>query len=289
MRDIRYPDVALITFNVVPKRNETLKYSHLGQLGVANHRDYCRRHGYTFIDDVAIASDRPACWAKIPAILSAFANHGWVVCADSDTFILDFSRPLPTSRNAAHDMVVQSPRRWFQFMGLDPALGLQIQPVHTGVFAMRASAWSRSLLEQAYSREQFITPSEIWNGVGEQEAINAVLEAHPEYLANIGYVDDLQAPPQLYRGDTTFVHFYGNHAAYRYDAGACKAVIASFEQTLAGDAPVPQDLAAVHWCAIQNTRPDSPVDRGGPRKFRYEPERLDRLMSIPQTVASAGG
>ena len=280
-------DIAFITFNAVPRRNTTLKYSQLGPLGVRNHRAYCARHGYRFIDGVPIAAERPACWAKIPALLAAFATHRWVVWADSDTFILDPSRPLQAFLDDSCDMIVQSPRNWFDFIGLDAALGLQIQAVNTGVVIMRASDWSRALLRSAYAREEFISKHEIWNGVGEQEAINALLERGAVDRTPIKYVDDLQAPPRLMRPATMFVHFYGNYASHRYPQAACATVLDTWAATINDGRPGPAALAGVHWSAIQNNDADAVVDRGGPRKFGYDPDALDRWMAAQAAAAIA--
>src|ERR1700733_5493097 len=70
-------DLAVITFNDVPAINHTYKYDVLGPMAIENRRRYCVRHGYDFVSEVTIARDRPACWAKIPAILDAFRTHEW--------------------------------------------------------------------------------------------------------------------------------------------------------------------------------------------------------------------
>ena len=83
-------DLAVITFNDVPSVNYTYKYERLGQMALENRRRYCELHGYRFISDVPIAADRPACWAKIPALLKALETHTWVLWADdSDTLIFN--------------------------------------------------------------------------------------------------------------------------------------------------------------------------------------------------------
>ena len=86
--------VAVITFNAVPEINLSYKYDLLGPLAVENHRRYCARHGYDFISDMPPADGRPFCWAKIPAILSAFETHEWVLWADSDTLVREDAAPL---------------------------------------------------------------------------------------------------------------------------------------------------------------------------------------------------
>src|SRR5262249_33212436 len=81
------PRIAVMTFNVVPRVRYSRKYDVLGQMALENHRDYCERHGYTFVSEVPIADDRPACWSKLPAIIGALETHDWVLWADSDTLV----------------------------------------------------------------------------------------------------------------------------------------------------------------------------------------------------------
>ena len=63
-------------------------------MAVENQRLYCARHGYDFVSEAPIARDRPACWAKIPApCWTPSRPTKWALWADSDTLILEPSRP----------------------------------------------------------------------------------------------------------------------------------------------------------------------------------------------------
>ena len=93
-----------------PPSIRPISYDVLGRLAIENRRRYCDAHGYDFISDVPIARDRPACWAKIPAILAAFEAHEWVLWADSDALILDQTRTLEEWCGTGHELIVQGAR-----------------------------------------------------------------------------------------------------------------------------------------------------------------------------------
>ncbi len=72
------PRLAVLAFNKVPRVCTTHKYERFGRMAIQNRILYCGRHDYPFNTDSPIATDRPACWAKLPAILDAFDRHEWV-------------------------------------------------------------------------------------------------------------------------------------------------------------------------------------------------------------------
>jgi hypothetical protein len=261
--------IAVITFNDVPAVNHTRKYNVLGRLAVENRRLYCRRHGYTFIDNVPIARDRPACWAKIPAILAAFETHDWVLWADSDTLVLNPAQPLEHFCRPDHDLVVQAHDRYYQALGIPIAQGWRRMPINTGVFLIRATSWSRGFLADAYHRTEFITHTDVWDGIGEQEAMIALLHEHQQDLRRIAYVEDLQAPPKFYRPGCLFMHFYGNHVRKRLPDSVCEAVVARWTaRVLAEQGPL-ADAACFHWACIQNHDPDRSVAGGNLERYLY--------------------
>ena len=127
-------DLAVITFNDVPAINHTYKYDVLGRMAIENRRRYCARYGYTFISDVAIARDRPACWAKIPAILDAFRTHEWVLWADSDTLVIENGVAADRFCDPAYDLIVQTHDRYYRHLGVPEAEGLRRMPTATRGF-----------------------------------------------------------------------------------------------------------------------------------------------------------
>lgn len=267
-------NIAVVTFNVVPPGDAMLKYERLGALALENRRLYCRRHGYTFIHEVPVAPDRPACWAKIPALLTALEDHEWVLWADSDALILEPWRPLEAFCEARYDLVVQDLTRYFETLGLDPQEGRRAMPINTGVFLVRATDWSRRLLRRAYEQEHLISRGEVWDGIGDQEALVAVLGSRPEDLARVGYLDGLQSGPRFYRAGYLFAHFYGHYARHHIPAEACEEVFARWEAANAAGGPFPDDVIRFHWCCIQNKDPEASRVNGDLHRYLYAPEDI---------------
>lgn len=267
--------IAVVSFNVVPRRNATFKYERLGPMAIENHRQYCARHGYAYYEDTPDIGDRPACWAKIPALLRALEVHPWVLWADSDALVFDPSVRLESFCDPSHELVVQCPRAYFRRIGRDVEAGLKEMPINTGVFMLQASPWTRQLLQQAYERTRFVSNAAVWDGIGDQEALTDVLRSQSAELHRIGYVKTLHSHPSLRRPGQLFVHFYGNHASHRIALAPCKAVLQRWQRAVASGGALPRDLARFHWCCIQNKRQDASVDRGGPERFLYRPEDLE--------------
>jgi hypothetical protein len=268
--------VAVITFNDVPLRNSTLKYERLGPLAIANRERYCARHGYTFISSVAVDRDRPACWAKIPAVLDALETHEWVLWADSDALIFDLDRSLEGFCAVPQDLIVQSHAAFFDLIGMPREQGLERMPINTGVFLVRATPWSREFLRQAYAQTAYVTAGEVWDGIGEQEAMTHLIRKNPEHRRHIGYVDGLQNHPSLYRPTDLFVHFYGNHAAHLIPPNECEEVISRWENACLRDEPFPSDRIRFHWCCIQNKTAAAVGAKGSPGHYLY---RLDDVLA----------
>jgi galactosyl transferase GMA12/MNN10 family len=272
--EIAASSIAVITLNAIPAVNHTFKYDRLGQMAIANRRHYCRRHGYTFVGEGPIPDDRPACWAKIPAILRAFDTHRWVLWADSDTLVMDPSRLLEPFCDSGYDLVVQSHEEYFRVVGVPLAQGLDRMPINTGVFLIQATDWSRQFLERAYRQEQFVSRGEVWNGIGEQEAMIAVLREHPEDRRRIKYVEHLQNHPKFHRPGDLFVHFYGNHARHRLPPDAVEEVLQRWEQACTDGEALPGDLTRFHWCCIQNKDPEARLVRGDLPRYLYAPRDI---------------
>jgi galactosyl transferase GMA12/MNN10 family len=278
MPQFRPDDIAVITFNDVPQVNLTFKYEVLGRMAIDNRRRYCERHGYRFICEAPIVRDRPACWAKIPTLLAALETHPWAMWADSDTLVFAQEQRIDEMCDPDYDLIVQSHEEFFRFIGMPHAAGLNRMPINTGVFLIRASAWSRDFLERAYEETQFVSRCEVWDGIGEQEAMIALLRRAPGDRRRIKYVNGLQNHPRFYRPGDLFVHFYGNHARHRIPLAECHEIIGRWDEALRGSGPLPPDRARFHWCCIQNKRADSPVVRGDLPRYLYQP---DDIMPAP--------
>lgn len=280
MPPARPQDIAVITFNDVPPHNPTFKYDVLGCMAIENHRRYCERHGYAFISDVPVARDRPACWAKIPALLQAIETHRWVLWADSDTLIFAADWPVHALCDDDYDLIVQSHDAFFRYIGVPLAEGRARMPINTGVFLLRSSAWSRAFLRRAYAQTQFVSDDAMWNGIGEQEAMIALLRQNPRDQERIKYVTGLQNHPRFYQPGDLFVHFYGNFAPHRISPGDCAEVIGRWQTALRHDLPFPPDRARFHWCCIQNKQADARLVRGNLAHYLYDAADLAPLPRV---------
>jgi hypothetical protein len=266
--------LAVITFNAIPAVRHSYKYDVLGEMAVADHRRYCARHGYRFVSDVTISPDRPACWAKIPAILDGLQSHEWVLWLDSDVLVADPTRAVVPFCDPAYDLIVQDQAAYWRLLGVPPADGQRRMPLNSGVFLIRATAWAKDFLRRAYDRSEFVTRGAVWDGIGEQEAMIALLHEAPEDMQRIKLVDGLQAPPRFFRSGTLFLHFYGNHARHHIPPDQSAAVLQRWRRAVEQGAALPADQARFHWCCIQNKSADLPIKGGDLGAYLYRPEDL---------------
>ena len=277
--------IAVVTFNDVPAVNNSLKYEALGPMALKNRRRYCERHQYTFIDQVPIDRSRPACWAKIPALLAALETHRWALWADSDVLIAEPSRRLEPFLDPDFDMIVQSHAEFFALLGIPLDAGLERMPINTGAFLIRSTRWSREFLATAYAQADLVTHGEVWDGIGEQEAMIRLLRARPEHRRRIRYVTGLQNHPRLYRPGELSIHFYGNHARHRIPPSECAEVVRRWGQAVARGRRLPPDRARFHWCVIQNRMPVVPIEGSDLDHYLYGPEDISASTEEQRAAA----
>lgn len=263
--------LAVVTFNEVPDSPLTFKYDVLGTLSLRNHRQYCEAHGYTFISESAIDRSRPVCWSKLSAVYEALQTHEWVLWADSDTLIFDMAARLEDFCDSRYDLVVQEQEHWWKLIGLEK--GTERFPINSGVFLIKSSKWSLKFLAASYAETRFVTNGPVWDGVGDQEAMNAVIRANPDYRQRIKYVPGLQTSPKLFRGDALMVHFYGNHGRHRIPLEDSEAALDRWKASL-DHGSLPNDLARFHWCCIQNKNASTSPVRGDLHNYLYTPEEI---------------
>jgi galactosyl transferase GMA12/MNN10 family len=267
-------DIALVSFNQIPPDNPSYKYERLGQMALANQRQYAARHGYAFYAEAPAHTSSPPCWEKIPAILSALRRHRWVLWADSDALVASPQCGLEDFCDPTYDLVVQCPRSYFDRISLNADAGLAAMPVNSGVFMVQATTWVHHFLQATYAMKPKPGPARFWNGIGEQEAMINVLRGQPHDIKRIRYVDALQCHPALHFKGNRFVHFYGNLARHMVPLEEAETVLQRWESAIACGAELPADMARFHWCCIQNKSPDAAVDRGGPERFLYRPQDI---------------
>lgn len=267
-------DMAVVSFNAAPGQHPTWKYGRLGAMAMENHRRYSERHGYTFYDAGPPDDDRPACWGKIPAILSALERHRWVLWADSDTLAAHDAPGLETLCHPECDVVSQCPIRFVGPIQRHETLSFHSASVNTGVFLIQATESARDLLHRTFDQRQFVSKGSIWNGIGDQEAMTAVLLADEQSRYRVRHVDHLQRHPRAHCEGNRFLHFYGDLARHEVPLPTAQAVIARWEHAVHHDLPLPMDRSLFHWCCIQNTSAEASFDRGGPERFLYDPRSL---------------
>lgn len=266
-------DIALVTFNDIPSHPATFKYLFLGELSRQRLRRYGARHGYEVIDRVPIDRSRPACWSKLPAVEQALRHHRWVLWADSDTLVLNGARRLEELCDPAHDLIVQDQSAWWRLIGMEQ--GNERFPINSGAFLIQASEWSVRLLREAYEQTRFVSHDAVWNGVGDQEAMNAWIRATPDARSHIGYVEGLQTSPRFFTRDALLMHYYGNHSTPRITPDTCMALFERWAGAVDADQPLPNDHIPFHWCCIQTHTPVAGITPHGPEHFLYTPVDLE--------------
>ncbi|MGE0143689.1 MAG: hypothetical protein AB7I19_11210 [Planctomycetota bacterium] len=264
-------EVAVVSLNVAPDSHPTLKYARLGPMAMASHRRFCSRHGYAFYDAGPPATDRHPCWGKIPAILKVLERHRWVLWADSDAIAAEDAPNLESLCDPDCDIVTQCPRRFVS--DLNPAGNVRFNtaPVNTGVFLTQATPNSIDLLRRTFAETQFVTKGAIWNGIGDQEAMAAVLLGEQGSRYRVRQVDLLQRHPGAHCAGNRFLHFYGDRARHHVSSSIVESVLARWEAAIALGLPLPADRGLFHWCCIQNKSAEAAFHRGDPERFLYDP------------------
>lgn len=262
--------LALVTFHVVPASPSSLKYSELAPIAAARLRRYARAHALPLFERPPELAGSAPCWGKLTVLLQALERFDAALWVDADALVQDGAGAPQALLRAGGDIVAQEPAAWFARTRLDPARGRDLQPVNTGVFAVRRGG--ADLLRAALARATPLPAGREWNGLGDQEALAEVIRAGG-HGARVAYVDGLQLPPAS-GGDALFVHHFGDRARYRYPQALCRTVV-----RVLGRAPrlAAGQEALLHWCAIQRIAP-AQADRGGPERFGYQPSALDAAL-----------
>jgi hypothetical protein len=122
------------------------KYKEYVARGITSKQEYCKKHGYDFLDDtdgLLIGEDgRSPHWSKL-LLLRKYSDQGYdfLVWMDADTIIINFNQTLEqlwvdSGMDEAHEMLfTRDPRG----------------SINTGIFFMRCSKWAKSFLESAYT------------------------------------------------------------------------------------------------------------------------------------------
>lgn len=262
--------LALVTFNQPPKVQASLKYADFADAAATRLRRYARRQGLPLLEQVPDLRGAAPCWGKLTALLGALEAFDCALWVDADALVHEDAPPLAALLDLEGDIIAQEPSPWFARTRLSPARGWDMQPVNTGVFAVRRSG--ADLLRASLAKAVPLAPGKEWNGLGDQEGLAEVIRAQGA-AARVGYFEALQLPPGS--GETAlFTHHYGDRAAYRYPAQLCRAVVRGLAAR-SGLSATQEGL--LHWCAIQRLEP-AEANRGGPERFGYQSAMLDEAM-----------
>jgi hypothetical protein len=264
--------VTLATFNVPPGSNATRKYTDLGPAAVARLRSYAARHGYGFVERLENPEAHPVCWEKFGTILTALDTSDWVVWVDSDVMPVDLNRPLDRLLEAGAEVITQCAVTFLHRLGWSDERCRRAMPFNSGIFAVRNTLAVRTMLSTAQAmRPDHALPDNLWDGLGDQEAIIASLKTCPVRLTEAPM---LQAHPADAGNGAYFVHFYGNYAENLFEDASAAMIIDAYHAAMVGRPDLPPQAALYHWANIQNREADAPLSRGGPDRFLYRTSEL---------------
>jgi hypothetical protein len=267
-------DIAFISFNSIPKVNLSFKYQKLGELALVNHKNYCQQHGYNYISNTEIDRTIPACWSKIKGIIDAFDSFQWVLWADSDTLIANPELKLENFLDSRKEIISQCPEFYLRNLNLTPEQCLKAMPLNTGVFFIQNTPWSVNLLKKVYEKRPKNYGSEIWDGIGEQEAMIDLLKEMKNGFNHVFYASNIQSHPKFYNSQTMFIHFYGNHACPRISKSVCESIIERWEESVVQQKKLPNDRERFHYACIQNFKNHTQYRRRNPQYFLYEEHEI---------------
>jgi len=129
--------IAILTLVVGDDYIKRMHYSNLSK------KEYCKKHSYTFIDDTSIIDkSRPIAWSKILLIKKYLHLFDYVVWIDADAMILNMEHKI-------EDKIHFTEKK-------DICVTTVSGMINTGVMIIKNSLNSLKILENVYSREEFI-------------------------------------------------------------------------------------------------------------------------------------
>jgi hypothetical protein len=191
-----------ITIGFITKWDE--RQSELAEITAPNHRDYCSRHGYTYICDTgAWDKSRNGMWMKHTAILRAlrdprYKDIDWFFWSDTDVLLMNYTIPLESMVVQRDDVHIIA-SKWTVSSGFQSYTNLHsdtietasgINPAwftfHTGNFFIRNCDWSYNFIRSVYTDIRFInTPSIATNMTGDEVGFTIYYLAYPEVRPHI--------------------------------------------------------------------------------------------------------
>jgi hypothetical protein len=113
-------------------------YRNITQYGIDTRRNYCEKHGYTFIEEEsAVDWTRHLAWSKIPLILKHLSSYDFLVWMDADSFVMNDTYKLEdfiTRLLGDKDLMYTTGHNW----------------VNTGVFFVKNTPFMKLFFQEAY-------------------------------------------------------------------------------------------------------------------------------------------
>ncbi len=148
---------------------------YLDLLGISatTFADYARRWGWDLVLSAEELSDgRPPAWGKIPFVRELLDGYEWVLWLDADAIVVDLEADIAGVIEPGKDLYLVE-HEW----GDEPQ-----RPPNSGVFLIRATDWSRRLLDRMWASEH-LTFHPWWDNAALMEILGYDLEparlSHP--------------------------------------------------------------------------------------------------------------
>ena len=124
--------IGLCSLSIGEKYKEKTKWTTI------NKKNYCLRHGYTFIDDESIwDKSKPIPWSKIILLLKYLADFDYIVWIDADILIMNMEIKIETFIK--------------RYPGYDQITGSDWKMQNTGVWIIKNTEFSKRFLENVWS------------------------------------------------------------------------------------------------------------------------------------------
>lgn len=123
--------IGICTLSIGEKYKEKTKWT------TTNKKNYCIRHGYTFIDDESIwDKSKPIPWSKILLLLKHLSQFDYLVWIDADILIMNMGMKIETFIN--------------RYPGYDQISGSDWKMQNTGVWIIKNTEFSHLFLQKVW-------------------------------------------------------------------------------------------------------------------------------------------
>ncbi len=148
--DEKNPKIAILSLTIGERYKNVTKYGRLSKI------EYCKKHGYDFIEDESIYDNsRPIPWSKILLIKKYLTQYDYVVWIDGDTIILNLE--LTLEKFITDTMP----------LNIDFLMCRDHNFCNTGVWFLRNTKYVLDIMDEIYKQTDYI-----YRGEWEQTAFN---------------------------------------------------------------------------------------------------------------------